>query len=155
MRNISNIVIGKAIDKSREDKKLRRIVCQNLDADLIKHIQFFQVSNEILYLSVNSSTWSSRLRFFETNIIQILRTANIPITKVKISVTINPTPESTLPTQPINLRTISPDSLCLLDDVVSSMESTSLQSSLKKLISNARKKSKNICSDTKNNPKIS
>ncbi len=147
MKNISALITQKARIKTREDNKLRKILCEKMDTDLIKHVQFLQIEKRTLKLHVKNSTWASRLRFFANDILHVAQSANISVSNVKIKITFHSQQSATKNEREINQRNIPTNSLDLLDEVALSVGSGTLQLSLQKLVKNSREKQAALSQD--------
>ncbi len=143
MKNISNLILSKAREKSVSDKRLRRLLCKSLDDALVKHIEFIQIEKGILRLHVKNSTWASRLRFFANEILTITQQTNVSVNQVKVCVNVMPRSETLQRQTRVNRKNIPASSLDGLDEMVSIMEDNPLQNSLRNLVSNARKRNLN------------
>jgi len=140
MKKIHTSIMVKARQKTKADKHLRGVLCQILDPALIEHIEFLQVNNGILTMTVKNATWASRLRFFSNEIMRITKNASIQVSKVQVQISTD-----TIKTE-INTKIkksdrrveISSESLSSIYDMSKSLEPSELQESIQQLLSNAQ-----------------
>ncbi len=142
MKNIHNLIQTTARHKSQSDQHLRKLLCSQLDAALIKQIEFIQIESQVLKLSVQSSTWASRIRFFGDEILRVVQNANIPARKVKVSIHAMPKSRELLRSSTRTASPIQGEALKNLEDIAGEMNDNELKASISRLISNARTRNK-------------
>lgn len=142
MKKLGDFVQQQARAKVRADKKIRDILCTEIDAALIAYIDFIQIENGVLNLSVTSSVWASRLRFFSDTMLLALRQANMQVVRVKTTVISRPNTDELLRQQQPNHKSISATSLEGLNSLSDAMENNELKKSLDKLIQSAKRKNR-------------
>lgn len=142
MKNINQHLYDTARKKNQSDSLLRKILNEKLDPALIKQIDFFQVDNGVLHISVKSSGWASRIRFFGDQILTILKNDRIPVKSVQIAVHSKPKAEELVREQPKNTKTVPNRSIETLRHMSESLDDDNcLKNSLERLIKTAKKKS--------------
>lgn len=142
MKNINQHLYDAARKKNQADRLLRKILCENLDPALIDQIDFFQVENEVLHISVKSAGWASRIRFFGDQILKILKNDRIPVNSVQIAVHSKPKAEELVREQPKNTKTVPNRSIETLRYMSESMDDDNcIKNALERLINTAKKKS--------------
>ncbi len=142
MKNLNQHLYDTARKKNQSDKLLRKILCKHLDPALIDQIDFFQVQNGVLHISVKSAGWASRIRFFGDQILIILKNDKILANSVHIAVHSKPKAEDLVREQPKNLKTVPERSIETLRYMSESMDDDNcLKKSLERLINTAKKKS--------------
>ncbi len=142
MKKLGDFVQQKARAKARADKKIRDILCTEIDPALIAYVDFIQIENGVLNLSVTSSVWASRLRFFSDAMLLALRQANMQVVRVKTTVISRPNTDELLRQQQPNYKSISDTSLEGLNSLSDAMENNELKKSLDKLIQSAKQKNR-------------
>lgn len=143
MKNINQHLYDTARKKNQSDKLLRKILCEHLDPALINQIDFFQIENGVLNISVKSAGWASRIRFFGDQILTIVKNARIPANSVQIAVHSKPKAEDLVREQPKNVKTVPERSIETLRYLSDSMDDDNcLKNSLERLINTAKKKSR-------------
>ena len=142
MKKINQHLYDAARKKNQSDKLLRKILCEHLDPALINQIDFFQVENGILRISVKSAGWASRIRFFSDQILTILKNDKVPANSVQIAVHSKPKAEDLVREQAENLKTVPKQSIETLRYMSETMsDDNCLKQSLERLIKTAKKKS--------------
>ena len=77
MKSISNLLQSTLVKKAKELDKLRQIVHACLPDNCRPHIKAAGINENSLILTVDSPVWSSRIRLYSNNILELLEQHNI------------------------------------------------------------------------------
>ena len=85
MKSISNLINRKIQFKAKQLEKLTRLIKASLPINCQDHVQVADIRDFQLILMTDSPAWSSRLRLYSQNMIQILKEhTNIEVNRVQI-----------------------------------------------------------------------
>lgn len=142
MKKLNIRVYDNARKKQLGNELLRKTLCKTLDEELIKHIDFLQIDNSVLTLSVKSAVWASRLRFFSQAILSALQQNSIQVSKVIMKVQAQPEPDELKRAQKKFTHTITEASLRNLSTTAAHISEPRLQKALENLVNHARGRNK-------------
>ena len=85
MKSISNLINRKIQFKAKQLEKLTRLIKASLPVNCQEHVQVADIRDYQLVLMTDSPAWSSRLRLYSQNMIQMLKEhTNIEVNRVQI-----------------------------------------------------------------------
>jgi len=85
MKSISNLIDSKIQLKAKKLEKLTRLIKASLPVNCQDHVQVSDIRDFQLILMTDSPAWSSRLRLYSQNMIQMLEEhTNIRVNRVRI-----------------------------------------------------------------------
>ena len=138
MKSISGLINPQLLGKASQLDKLTRIVRSSLPAECQEHVSVADIRDKQLVLVTDSPVWSSRLRTYQNNILEMLKThANIHLTQVRIKQT---QPKHIARAPVIKNRYLTDRSAKLLKQTANSIDDPDLHQALSKLAGKTAKK---------------
>ena len=139
MKSISRLINPQLLGKASQLDKLTRVVRSSLPAECREHVSVADIRDKQLILVTDSPVWSSRLRLYHNNILEMLKThANIHLSQVRIKQT---HPKQTAKAPIFKNRYLTDGSAKLLKQTADSIDDPDLHQALIKLAGKTAKKS--------------
>lgn len=138
MKSISRLINSRLLVKASQLDKLTKIVRSSLPAECREHVSVADIRDMQLILVTDSPVWSSRLRLYHNNILEMLKThADVHLSQVKIRQT---HPRQTARKPVVTNRYLTDNSAKLLKQTADSIDDPDLQQALTKLAGKTAKK---------------
>ncbi len=134
-RPITDFLAGKTslntlLSQDRSNNELLERVRKKLPATLAAHCLATLLRDHQLLIYVESSTWSSKLRFLSRNLCRELQSDGLPVTKITVRVFLKNRPAI----KPKNTaRRLTPDNATLLNQTAKTIADPELSAALKRL----------------------
>lgn len=136
MKSISNLLQSKLVTKAKELDKLRQIVHACLPDNCKLHVKAAGIKDNSLILTVDSPVWSSRIRLYSNNILELLGQHNIAkIQSIRIRLD---QAEPGRPEQKYEKRHLDHSSSKLIEQTAASIDDPDLKQALLKLAANKK-----------------
>ena len=138
MKSISNLIDNKIQFKAKQLAKLTRLIKASLPVNCQDHVQVSDVREFQLVLLTDSPAWSSRLRLYSQNMIQMLEEhTNIKVSRVLIKLS---QPEKPVIKPVRKFRFLNKETARLIKQTAESIEDPDLQRALNNLASKTTNK---------------
>jgi hypothetical protein len=128
MKTITNLIDRKIQLKARQLEKLTRLIKASLPVNCQSHVQVSAIREFQLILITDSPAWSSRLRLYSQNMIQMLAEhTNIRVNRVRIKLS---QPKKSI-TKPIKkFRYLNKNTASLIQQTAATINDPDLQQAL-------------------------
>ena len=137
MKSISKLINTRILGKASQLDKLPRLVRSCLPSECQNHVSVADIRDRQLVLVSDSPVWSSRLRLFQNDILEMLTNhANLQLNQILIKQTY---PKQQAKTAPIKPRYLDQNSAKLLQQTADSIDDADLRQALNKLASKTTK----------------
>jgi len=131
MKSISNLIDRKIQLKAKQLEKLTRLIKASLPVSCQDHVQVSDIREYQLILITDSPAWSSRLRLYSQNMIQILAEhTNIKVNQVRIKLS---QPQKIIEKPIRKFRYLNKSSARLIQQTAKAIEDPDLQQALSNL----------------------
>lgn len=138
MKSIANLINPRLLGKASQLDSLTRLIRSCLPAECQDHVSVADIRDRQLILVTDSPVWSSRLRLFQNNILEMLKThANLELGQIRIKQTY---PKKQAETPVFNHRHLAEHSAKLVKQMADSVDDPELRQALSKLAKNTAKK---------------
>lgn len=138
MQSISNLINRKIQFKAKQLEKLTRLIKASLPVNCQAHVQVADIRNFQLILMTDSPAWSSRLRLYSQNMIQILKEhTNIEINQVQIKLS---QPQKIVEKPVRAFRYLNKNTAKMIQQTAEAIDDPNLQRALKNLAKKTGKK---------------
>ena len=131
MKSITNLINPRLLGKASQLNKLTLLVRSNLPSECQEHVSVADIRDKQLVLVTDSPVWSSRLRLYQNDILDMLKThANIHLSQIFIKQTY---PKKVIPPAITKNRYLTTNSASLLRQTAESIDDPDLHEALCKL----------------------
>lgn len=134
MKSISNLLQSKLVKKARDLDKLEHLVHACLPNNCRQHVKIAGIKDKCLVLIVDSPVWSSRIRLYTNNILDLLKQHKLAEAQ-KIRIRLSPA-EPVKPEQVFEKRHLDERSSKLIEQTADSIDDPALKQALLKLAAN-------------------
>ena len=136
MKSISNLLHSNLVKKARDLNKLGHLVHSCLPDNCRPHVQIAGIKDNCLVLIVDSPVWSSRIRLFSNNIMDILKQHKLTeVQQIRIRLS---QVEPVKPEKVYEKRHLDERSSKLIEQTADSIEDPELKQALHKLAANKK-----------------
>lgn len=138
MKSISNLINRKIQFKAKHLEKLTRLIKASLPLNCQDHVQVSDIRDFQLVLITDSPAWSSRLRLYSKNMIQMLEEhTNIKVNRVLVKLSQPKKPAEKIVKK---FRHLNKKSALLIQQTAEAIEDPDLKRALNHLAKNSAKK---------------
>ncbi|MCW8955294.1 MAG: DUF721 domain-containing protein [Gammaproteobacteria bacterium] len=138
MKSISNLLQSQLVNKARNLDKLRHLVHACLPDNCKPHVQLAGIKDNCLVLIIDSPVWSSRIRLYTNNILDMLKEHNLAdVQQIRIRLS---QVEPTKPERVFEKRQLDEHSSKLINQTADSIDDPALKQALRKLAANKKSK---------------
>ncbi len=143
MKPFNELINQSAQRAMQDDRRIRKVIAQIVPGEILAHIQFCRIDNQVVSVTVDSANWVARLRFSTAQILSNLNAANINASSVSWHVT--PSKSAVEPRQSaFRKRTRSEAAAQIVASTAAEMEQDELQAALLKVAAQLAKRPKNL-----------
>ena len=138
MKSISRLINPQLLGKASQLDKLTKVVRSSLPAECRDHVAVADIRDKQLILVTDSPVWSSRLRLYHNDILEMLKThANIHLSQVRIK---QSHPRQTARAPVVKNRYLTDNSAKLLKQTADIIDDPDLHQALNNLAEKTAKK---------------
>lgn len=138
MKSISNLLQPKLIKKARDLDKLGHLIRSCLPNNCKEHVKIAGIKENYLILIVDSPVWSSRIRLYSNNILEMLKEHNLTeVQQIRIRLS---QAEPLKPEKVYEKRHLDEYSSKLIEQTADSIDDPELKQALHKLAANKKSK---------------